>query len=136
MSFSSPSALISSSNRDYFGPSGLCTGAGKESETLAEVSSFAANDGLDAVADAMPWSSPAPSERRDSGIGDLGINNLATLLDETDAVPPMLEVAEEGRYAAASKRSLPWACQDRHLPQNRVMNVLTVDRCKCVSPQH
>lgn len=63
--------------------------AGKGDEMLPEIP---INDELHMVADNEPPPSASASDRRDSGLGSLGIDNLDSLLDAPQSQLPSLEV--------------------------------------------
>ena len=67
--------------------------AGKDDEMLPEIPM---DDPLFmGAAQPAPLPSPALSERRESDIGDMGIDTLDTALESPELDRPMLEVADE-----------------------------------------
>ena len=69
--------------------------AGKDEEMLPDIPS---NDDLYVGPDLAPLSSPPSSERRDSGIGDVGIDSL-DILGPAESELPRLEVEDNAGYS-------------------------------------
>ena len=59
-----------------------------------------ANDDLYIGPDAAPLSPPPSSGRRDSGIGEMGMDSLDNILGPAEDVLPRLEIEDDAGYAA------------------------------------
>ena len=57
-----------------------------------------ANDELYVGPDMAPLSPPPSSERRDSGIGEVGIDSLDNILGPAEAELPRLEIEDDAGY--------------------------------------
>lgn len=57
-----------------------------------------AGDDLFVATEAAPLSSPPSSARRDSGIGEVGIDSLDNILGPVEAELPRLEVEDDDGY--------------------------------------